>query len=86
MAIVHHMSSVYDVFFYSYTGETYFYSDFVSVNLSNQLTTDISNKAFLFWLIRIECKGDLHKEIICLLNLPGRVTISYILKHLIIIS
>ena len=62
-------------------------SPFYSIQLD--ASTDVSNKALLFCFVRIECEGELQKELLCSLNLPGRTTSfeifttldSYFLEH-----
>ena len=62
-------------------------SSFYSMQLDE--FTDVSNKALLFCFVRVECEGELQKELLCSLNLPGRTTSfeiftaldSYFLEH-----
>ncbi|KAG8136435.1 hypothetical protein E2320_005015 [Naja naja] len=53
---------------------------FYSIQLDE--STDISNKALLLCFVKIECEGELQKELLCLLNLPGRTTSSEIFEAL----
>ena len=62
-------------------------SPFYSIQLDE--STDVSNKALFLCFARVECEGELQKELLCSLNLPGRTTSfeiftaldSYFLKH-----
>lgn len=55
-------------------------SSFYSIQLDE--STDITNKALLLCFVRVECEGELHEELLCSLNLPGRTTSSEIFEAL----